>query len=758
MKVCPNCNHNNSDESLYCSKCGNKFKKEVDLGKIVLLVGVFLVMFSSIFFGILNWENMDNLFRLLFFVFETCLFYLMSLALKKVSDKTSRIFFIIGLLLTPFTLSMLPYYNLIPSILYNKALIFIYLALVYAITFGAYLLINIKFKSKPLEFFALLSLLISVIFGCLIFTENIVIIGLAITIYMLILSLLFKLLNNKIYYYFSLTLSFVLVPYLVICFLQTEKFEMILNGITMLIFMIDVYIKMFFNEKTILHFFAPFMLQTLTFVYIGTVTTTHDVLAMILITLANIALYFITWIFKNKMFSITTLVLTYTMVGFLSLFCMFTDGSMCLAIINGICLLFNLILVIFKKYNIAHFIITVNVLTLVLGLNSWLYSFNSEVIVGFLLILYLIIYLILNLIKNKFDFVYLIIMMAIGLVASIMLGDSFSTFSIIKLIICATFAIGYILINLFKENVSIRIIWFIVLNFLLLTLFGNLYYSLLTVSLFTIISSFLLEKATGFNFKPYVLYAEIVIFVITLFNTMEYNIYSLFVNILAFVLGYICLLKYHNKKAWKIAYVMVGLLFLTKLIGVIVEPVVISSLISLFIILIMITAMYLLDAFDSKELVIISLVALVPYYSLIGNIYSGYPYYYGYGPDYLRELYLIPFVVYAIVLTFVIKWKSNSARNVFILIPFFALAAIFLFINSGVVSTIIDAVYAVTYIILGLVKKYNLLVFFAIGYLVLTILFQIFTVLNSMAAIIALLVVGFILIFVAVLYTTRKKD
>ena len=128
MKYCPKCGTENKEDSIFCKKCGSKIRKETDIQKIVLLVGVFLVLFSSIFFGILNWSNMDNLFRLLFFVFETCLFFLMSLAIKKVSNVTSRIFFIIGLVLTPFTLSMIPYYNLIPKILYNNALIFTYLS------------------------------------------------------------------------------------------------------------------------------------------------------------------------------------------------------------------------------------------------------------------------------------------------------------------------------------------------------------------------------------------------------------------------------------------------------------------------------------------------------------------------------------------------------------------------------------------------------------------------------------------------------
>ena len=79
MKICSNCKRENKDDAVFCTGCGRKFKKETDIAKIVLLVGVFLVLFSSIFFGILNWGIMNNLFRLLFFCFESCLFFLLSL-------------------------------------------------------------------------------------------------------------------------------------------------------------------------------------------------------------------------------------------------------------------------------------------------------------------------------------------------------------------------------------------------------------------------------------------------------------------------------------------------------------------------------------------------------------------------------------------------------------------------------------------------------------------------------------------------------
>ena len=749
MKICPNCNSENKKDSVFCSNCGSKIKKDLDLTKLVLLVGVFLVMFSSIFFGILNWENMNNLFRLLFFVFETCLFFLMSLALKKVSNKISRIFFVIGLILAPFTLSMVPYYNLIPSILYNEALIYLYLAIIYLLTFITYLLVNIKFKGKILNFLGLFSLLISFIFASLIFNKNIVFTGLLVTLYMLVINILYKVFkDNKIYHYFSLVLSFLVTPLLVYCFVQQGRLELIINGISLAIFIADAYLKMIFNKKSILYIFAPFMFQIISFVYVVELFESSDLWSILTLALVNVAFYFVSLIFKNKVFEIITLVLTYVMFGTLAFLCTVIDDNMILVIVSGISLVFNIILLIVKKYNFAHFFITISILLLVIGLNFWLFNYNYLIIVGFLSILYLVIYLLLKLIKNKYDFAYLIIMMALGLITSILMIDAYKEFSITKLIIAIVFMIGYILINVFKEHISIRIIWYVLLNIIILTLFNNIYYSFLLITIFTLLSSIILIKITKQNYVPYILYAEIMTFIITLCNSMEYNIYSLFINVLAFILGYLCLIKYHNKKAWRILYVMVGLLYLIKLLGVIVDPVVIASLIAIFIILIVITAMYLLDTFKSWELIIVSLVALIPYYNLV----------YALTEVNLTELYIIPIIIYAIVLLFTIKFKSNGARNTFILVPFFVIGTILIISNTGVISTIIDALFAVTYIIIGLIKRFNLLVFLGIGYLVLSILFQIFTVLNSMAAIISLLVIGFILIFVAVIYSTKKKD
>ena len=296
---------------------------------------------------------MNNLFRLLFFIFETCLFFLMSLALKRVSKVTSRIFFVIGLVLTPFTLSMVPYYNLIPRILYNEALIYLYLAIIYFLTFICYKLINLKFKGKILDYLSLFPLLISIIFAVLIFNGTPVIIGLAVTIYMLVLNIISKIKffsSNRSYYILSIILSFLLTPFLAITFLNEHLYAMIINAVTLTIFLIDGYLKMF-NNKTVMHFFNPLMVQLISSMFILNIFNDSNLGTLLTLALINIMLYYVTLIFKSKLYSITTLVLTLIMLGLVTIISAFIEEDMILVIISAIFLLFDISLLIIKKYN-----------------------------------------------------------------------------------------------------------------------------------------------------------------------------------------------------------------------------------------------------------------------------------------------------------------------------------------------------------------------------------------------------------------------
>ena len=83
MKNCNHCGKKISDDMKFCAHCGHKITKETDISKVVLLVGVFVVLFSSFAFGIVSWSSMTELYKILFFAFETILFFALSFALKK---------------------------------------------------------------------------------------------------------------------------------------------------------------------------------------------------------------------------------------------------------------------------------------------------------------------------------------------------------------------------------------------------------------------------------------------------------------------------------------------------------------------------------------------------------------------------------------------------------------------------------------------------------------------------------------------------
>ena len=122
---CHICGNEFKDNNNFCSKCGTKRKvvkaKKVevqkneemkiekektpfDSSKLILIVGVFLVLFSSFLFGIISWNNLSEIFKISFFGVECIFFYIFSILLKSVENKLSRLFMIISLVLLPYTL------------------------------------------------------------------------------------------------------------------------------------------------------------------------------------------------------------------------------------------------------------------------------------------------------------------------------------------------------------------------------------------------------------------------------------------------------------------------------------------------------------------------------------------------------------------------------------------------------------------------------------------------------------------------------
>ena len=99
MKYCTNCGNELKENSNFCTKCGKPTKKELEKikkiekekkeqanEKLLLWLGTFLVIISSIIFAFTNWENMNDIFKVIFLSIEALIFFASSFAFKKLKN------------------------------------------------------------------------------------------------------------------------------------------------------------------------------------------------------------------------------------------------------------------------------------------------------------------------------------------------------------------------------------------------------------------------------------------------------------------------------------------------------------------------------------------------------------------------------------------------------------------------------------------------------------------------------------------------
>lgn len=749
MKYCPKCGNELKKDEKFCRKCGSKIKVEKDIGKIILFLGVFLVIFSSFIFGIISWNNYGDLFKILFFAFETVLFFGLSFALRKIGEKTSRAFFIIGLFLIPYTLTLIPIYNIVKFT--SSASIYIYLAILYFLTSIFYLLVNIKFKSIFVNYMSLIALLLSFINVGLIFNNH-QIIALLIVSYIVIINVLSKIKVfddkfNTVLKNASLIIGLLAIPYYIFVFGHSaaEKLEflpLLFNSITFVLILFDIYFKLY-NKSKILDVVAPFILSIVSIVFISYSLYNFGNLFIYIVAVFACILYFVSLLFNNNTLKITSLISFYLTFLFLFIGCSILPSSFELFIISLISLISNIVILIINKYSFVHFIIAISLLSTISAFINTYFDFTyyfSGIICS---IIFMIMYIVLKLLNKKHSFFYLICALFVCFI-NIISGSMYIYFGLINSLVLL---VAFILTFAFEEHVSLRIITYVLLNIVLIDTFDNFYYTALAIGGSTLFSGLLLDRFTKFNLKPYILYSEILILIVTLFNSMNYSIYVLFINIFIFAIAYLALLKYHNKTPYRLLYVITCLITVERIIYTLINVNVIASLIAIILVLIILIVMYLMDADKSVNLTIVSLVILYPYYRLIGEFTTD-----------IFELYVLPFIVYDIILTTIINFKNEMAKRLWTIIPLSIMAYIFLISSKEVVPIIIDFVFALLFIIIGLVRKYNLMIYFGIVFIVLILLFKMFTIVNSAAIIITILILGLTLIGIALFTELKKKN
>ena len=781
MKYCTNCGSKLYPDSNYCEGCGGKVIKEepivkasekssVDMQKVILILGVFLVLFASFIFGIFTWEELGPEFRISFFAFETLLFFSISFLLKKIDSKLDKLFFILGLVMIPYTITLVPYYGLISSYIASGTGLYVYLAISYFITAIIYMLIELVFKSKPLKYLSLVALFISYISACLLLSEEIIdliMLGMIFLTFVHLMSYIntFSEEIKKVLYYFSSFALYIGIGVFGIFLITTDTANIIQSTIILVLFALNSFVNIGVNKDN------PFIYVSASFLPVVTILYSYgafDGYTGVFVSSAILTVFFFISSLLNKKVKLLSLIITYSYMilcilsilmiivnTYLSyLYYYHIDNSeafFALFATSCVLLLFNIGNIAINKYNIIKYFLPFNIILSFVFLFLWLQDVNILYVSISLCGVFELLYLTLKSIKSKLSICYIITSIVLLFISLIFSGGGFN---VVNIVIVIEAAVLYLMTFAFKEKNYFKIPLYVLLNFSLIWLFYtiNVYYSLLTIGGLTILFSLIISNISNINVKPYILYGEIVLLTISFFNKVDYEWYVMLIHFGVLTLGLYSLLKKFNYKAFRIVYLIISLLFLERYICFLIEPVVLSTIVCFLAVGIIITLLYLLDIEDGLGITLVSTAVLFPYYNLFFNELWR-----------INELFILPYIAYTMIITSVIKFKNDNTRFLVTLIPLAVLTylilsnAYFNMYEHSIESIIFDIVLGFIYIIFGLIRKYNVFIIIGIILIVGSLFLRLFTVLNSVAIVLILIVIGFILIGVSLFSILHKQ-
>ena len=770
MKFCTHCGYELEEDSKYCQSCGHELeekvvvkkeepvpeKKEIEPQKLILIIGVFLVLFSSFVFGFITWKSMSPLFKLLFFGFEALLFFGISFVFRSINKNVSRLFTILGFIMIPYVLSLIPYYNLGSDYISSGEGLYVYLAILYFATFVFFVIIGKLIKSISMTTLSLVSLLVSSICLALIFSEDIVVITLCVLIYLLILQMVSKLnifsknLNNVINYA-SIGGTYLLTP-LMISNASNDGNQIIII-LSCATYIINSFVHIFSTKNSPISALATFTIPILLFFTFTGLFGTKDGLVYYLVEVICIALYMV-FSMVNKECEIMSLIVTY--IGLLLLpviffirFLLYGTYIPELTILLSILLCFNLLNIFVYKQKILHYIVPINLFLTLISLIKWIGVLNIVNAILIISSIFIFVYFILKMIKNKYSYSYLFTSIFMTVIC---LFNTYGGFNYINILIPVILGISFLLTVLFKEKNEIKIPIYVLLNISVVVVFNKLpvLYSLLIIGGVTLLITLLLSKIMKIDLKPYIMYSEVIILLTLVLNDFSYPIYISIINALLYFLGFYSVIKHFNFKAYRIVYLVFGLLFLTNMIDHVIEPLLLSTIISISSIIIILFTLYLFKVEDSTNLSFISLICVFPYFKLIGTEYSD-----------IQELFLVPVVIYTILITEIYKFKDKKSKDLATLIPLLIVAYLFVAIAvknyESIISIIFDFSLAAILMVLGAYRKHTTLLITGIALTIVTFVIRLFTILGSLAIIVTLIIIGFALIGIALFMELKKK-
>ena len=341
MKYCTNCGNELKENSNFCTKCGKPTKKELEKikkiekekkeqanEKLLLWLGTFLVIISSIIFAFTNWENMNDIFKVIFLSIEALIFFASSFAFKKLkNDGAHKTMWFLGTIFIIVILNFIGEKELLGNYLsYKGSGIYVYLALSSALCALIYYLSSKFMKSKTFLLFGHVFLYLMVISLLYLFkmdkiySESLILPVLC--LFNLIIIIINIFVKNKQIRTFMSIISLIFVP--ITLTYSVIYSDSVINSIIPFVFeLISLFTIIKTEKNNPLNCIFAILIYVLTLVLVPDTINlfTSSISIELFITILSLALlYFILTIISDKSISVMSYILT-MILSYLNIFC-----------------------------------------------------------------------------------------------------------------------------------------------------------------------------------------------------------------------------------------------------------------------------------------------------------------------------------------------------------------------------------------------------------------------------------------------------
>lgn len=770
MNYCTNCGNKLKENSNFCTSCGKPTKNELEKikakkqeekekrkDKTILWLGTLLVIVASIIFAFTNWENMGSVFKIVFLIVESLIFFITSFVYKKLNNELSyKAMWFLGTIFIPIILNLVAEYELFGNYLsYSGSGIFVYLALSSFICAVMYYLSYKFIKSNVFLYLGHIFLYLVVVFTLYVFkldivleNNNLILIILSF-INLIIIALNIFIKNRSINIFMSfimLVLFFITIIYFDISYYDSNTIFLLF---TYIFEIASLFILIKVSKKNFIIYLYPIFIYLLSTQAI-TQLNLYNLQVYILI-LVSILLYLILRSISNKAINIISFILL-LIISYSSLI-----NANANIILSCSIILLGLYIFIIKcnigrvESSISEILLPVNIYLIISSLFDLFVSVKPELI---LLISSIICFTIFNIFdeknkKNNLNKVFEISAYILVLISSfiiILFESTLTSFMLNEFLWIYYFLYAFIKKKKKAESISMFSISIANLILCSISLDIKLYYVILTIStILTVI--YILSNRIGLKNKNLLVYFSYSFMILlSLFNIKEYSMFAFMCNILLYVILYYI----YNKREkipfiFKYIFTLLGFILIYRLFDYFIDKEVIANLFTLITYIIIIISMYLLEIDSDRKITCYIPVITIPYINLVNNV------------DIFSDIKIELIAMLIILLTMIIFEKIRPFKDTKLDDIFEVIVLIMIYLSIAQETITFNYIVSALYLFYGIIKKKDIFVTLGIVLILLSTLINLIQSFSTLATIFVILVIGISLIGY-VLYKETKKN